>query len=296
MTDPTLAALREALRRAYNSGDLDGLLALSETTLAAANVRVGTPDTLPITRELAHDLRVAGWTEDVIGRLRLVALAAPRAEPEMLVTAGGRWAFLDPETGDWIEVKDGTVHVAVQGGIHPAPRAEAARATDERLLATLREEQHYAHTLSEALIGIGHHAAAKHQPPDQYDGESGLACVAPSCLLALAPRVEAAPPPLDGASRIAAERRRQIEVEGYGTEHDRGAADELALAAAVYATPDDRRSSARIVGRLWPWSGDDYKPSPENRIRELEKAGALIAAAIDARLSEAPTPQPEAEG
>jgi hypothetical protein len=31
----------------------------------------------------------------------------------------------------------------------------------------------------------------------------------------------------------------------------------------------------------WPFDRSWYKPTPENRIRELEKAGALIAAEID---------------
>lgn len=32
---------------------------------------------------------------------------------------------------------------------------------------------------------------------------------------------------------------------------------------------------------LWPWEHRWYKPTPEDRVRELTKAGALIAAAID---------------
>jgi hypothetical protein len=36
-----------------------------------------------------------------------------------------------------------------------------------------------------------------------------------------------------------------------------------------------------MVNRLWPFYCVQFKPSPDNRIRELEKAGALIAAEID---------------
>ena len=36
---------------------------------------------------------------------------------------------------------------------------------------------------------------------------------------------------------------------------------------------------------LWPWALSQWKPTPDDRIRELTKAGALIAAEID-RLTE----------
>ena len=35
---------------------------------------------------------------------------------------------------------------------------------------------------------------------------------------------------------------------------------------------------------MWPWEANWWKPTPEDRIKELAKAGALIAAEID-RLS-----------
>jgi len=38
--------------------------------------------------------------------------AQPSAEVERLRAADGRWAFLNPETGDWIEVKSGVVYLA----------------------------------------------------------------------------------------------------------------------------------------------------------------------------------------
>lgn len=81
----------------------------------------------------------------------------------------------------------------------------------------------------------------------------------------------------DGVAAIAAERRRQIEVEGWTPEHDgqhkRG---ELARAAACYAIAYDLGSEREL---LWPWAEDWWKPA--DRIRDLEKAGALIAAEID---------------
>ena len=62
--------------------------------------------------------------------------------------------------------------------------------------------------------------------------------------------------------------------------------EEMALAAACYALPDRAKqsffmSSLPAVSYLWPWDRKWWKPTPDNRIRELEKAGALIAAEID---------------
>lgn len=85
---------------------------------------------------------------------------------------------------------------------------------------------------------------------------------------------------MTGIDRIAAERQRQLDVEGYDAEHDRGAARALALAAACYATPPDRRYIRRVAPIDWPWDEEDWKPTTAER--DLEKAGALIAAALDA--------------
>lgn len=88
-----------------------------------------------------------------------------------------------------------------------------------------------------------------------------------------------------GIERIAAERKRQIEVEGWDAEHDISinGDGQLARAAACYALDDDCRDLLGSDGMslLWPWTKLWWKPSHENRIRELEKAGALIAAEID---------------
>lgn len=119
---------------------------------------------------------------------------------------------------------------------------------------------------------------------------------------------------MSGAALIAAERQRQIDAEGWTPEHDdkhdRG---ELATAAACYAIPPLERD--RNVGgfrgvlplvphALWPWDPEWWKPVTATdvalardgdvdytryakgdreraRVRELVKAGALIAAEID---------------
>lgn len=86
-----------------------------------------------------------------------------------------------------------------------------------------------------------------------------------------------------GIELIAEERQRQIEKEGWTPEHDaEHTNNELALAAICYTAPEFVRKSGRWYDiNLWPWSQSYWKPTPKNRIRELTKAGALIAAEID---------------
>jgi hypothetical protein len=91
---------------------------------------------------------------------------------------------------------------------------------------------------------------------------------------------------MTGIERIAAERRRQIEKEGWTPEHDDEHGEgELALVAACYAMTKEARGkrASDPLARLWPdsWDWEWWKPARRNRIRELEKAGALIAAEID---------------
>ena len=94
----------------------------------------------------------------------------------------------------------------------------------------------------------------------------------------------------DGVSLIAAERLRQVNAEGWTPEHDDEHDDgELAQAAACYAKRDtvsDDPAPWDVIGGgatppSWPWGWASYKPTPDDRIRELVKAGALIAAEID---------------
>ncbi len=92
---------------------------------------------------------------------------------------------------------------------------------------------------------------------------------------------------LDGAEAIHRERERQKAVEGWTPEHDdEHDHEELAQAAACYAIPPwfVHIDAARVYrSTLWPksWSKEWWKPSPNNRKREIEKAGALLAAEWD---------------
>lgn len=85
-----------------------------------------------------------------------------------------------------------------------------------------------------------------------------------------------------GIELIAEERQRQIEVEGWTPEHDAEHTDEsIACAAACYAFPERHRPLNGRIPYGWKWEASWWKPSPQNRIKELAKAGALIAAEID---------------
>jgi len=119
-----------------------------------------------------------------------------------------------------------------------------------------------------------------------------------------------------GVELIVAERTRQIEKEGWSAEHDdEHGREELAQAAAVYAAPCQIFEMCGDGGRtlvltdIWPFDDewdkrthkytgaydiyrDEWlKKNKARRIKELTKAGALIAAEIDRiqRLTEDPT-------
>jgi len=95
-----------------------------------------------------------------------------------------------------------------------------------------------------------------------------------------------------GADLIALERNRQVLEEGWTLEHDDYHVDhELAQAAACYAWPEPRPIE---VKKAWPWDREWWKPTlpasgaesdwrekRDARVRDLVKAGALIAAEID---------------
>jgi hypothetical protein len=83
-----------------------------------------------------------------------------------------------------------------------------------------------------------------------------------------------------GSTLIAEERERQLADEAWTPEHDDTHTNgELALAAVCYAAPEAIRDN--FPPRMWPYEGRWWKPCPDNRVRELVKAGALIAAEID---------------
>ena len=88
-----------------------------------------------------------------------------------------------------------------------------------------------------------------------------------------------------GIELIAAERERQIAAEGWTPEHDDQYRDsELTAAAECYMTAaailDQKGCGYDDCQAHWPFDAHWWKPSSDP-IRNLEKAGALIAAEID---------------
>ena len=100
---------------------------------------------------------------------------------------------------------------------------------------------------------------------------------------------------MTGLEIISKERHRQISEEGYTINSDQeNDNEELACAAAAYATPKMKRTylyrwdrDKGYIPSIFPkeWMIKYWKPSPDNRIKELAKAGALIAAEIDRLLN-----------
>ncbi len=83
------------------------------------------------------------------------------------------------------------------------------------------------------------------------------------------------------------ERERQKKVEGWTPEHDdKHKNGELAYAASAYAGPVFHERPGQTLNLTidppiqWPWK-DGYKPTPDDPIRQLVKAGALIVAEIE---------------
>lgn len=85
-----------------------------------------------------------------------------------------------------------------------------------------------------------------------------------------------------GAELIAGERSRQQFSERWTPEHDdEYKLGELATAAECYLRSGDMGVDRFNPPSRWPWAFRWWKPTPEDRIKELVKAGALIAAEIE---------------
>lgn len=86
---------------------------------------------------------------------------------------------------------------------------------------------------------------------------------------------------------LAMERVHQTEDDEYDPEQDDVYHEsQLARAAACYALPESRRtytglSDDRGVPTNWPWLPSYWKPTPDDRLRELQKAGGLILAEME---------------
>jgi hypothetical protein len=87
----------------------------------------------------------------------------------------------------------------------------------------------------------------------------------------------------EAACDVLAERRRQIEVEGWHADHDDDAHEfgQLAIAASCYAVASvqDERTRRLTIPSAWPWAAEWWKPKDPRR--DLVRAGALILAEIE---------------
>lgn len=99
----------------------------------------------------------------------------------------------------------------------------------------------------------------------------------------------------NGAELIAEERTRQVSKEGWTPEHDdehpagRVLAAGIAYATAAQQQLTHRRPDLDLVREMyWPWAKKWWKP--KDRVRNLVKAGALIAAEIDRELRRTDAP------
>lgn len=80
-----------------------------------------------------------------------------------------------------------------------------------------------------------------------------------------------------GSELISEERSRQITKEGWSAEHDKEHdVMEFVRAAQAYLMIDKDNITRADV---WPWTSGFFKP--KDAIKDLTRAGALIAAAID---------------
>lgn len=97
-----------------------------------------------------------------------------------------------------------------------------------------------------------------------------------------------------GAELIADERKRQVEIEGYTPKHDeQNTKMQLTSAAIFYCKAAKLAQHPKKPGQVvdyvmieteeFPedWNSDYAKPSFDNSIKDLTKAGALICAEID---------------
>lgn len=92
---------------------------------------------------------------------------------------------------------------------------------------------------------------------------------------------------MNGIDLISAERLRQVQAEGFDSAHDDAhSLGELSKAAVTYAgvaSAQIRLEPASDIADMaldWPWEEHSWKPDADP-IRNLVKAGALIAAEID---------------
>lgn len=145
-------------------------------------------------------------------------------------------------------------------------------------------------TISDDTVDTALRIACGASPVGGGDGDTYV--MSPPTLATMRAALEAVMPNLTpAAADVLAERRRQVEVEGWDAAHDaKHGSGDLAAAGGCYAlgaafllTPGLRYREyvPAEVPRLWPWDARWWKLNGRDPRRGLVKAGALILAEIE---------------
>jgi hypothetical protein len=89
-------------------------------------------------------------------------------------------------------------------------------------------------------------------------------------------------PELTALDLVGAELGRIRNVKGFSEDRDDlYAGQELVWASIAYLTPGDERHDHGGGPEVWPWSEGSFKPSPDDRKKELTKGIALAVCELD---------------
>lgn len=201
--------------------------------------------------------------------------------------------------GDFLPDNSGQAELALdemRQALHEllaAAPTQAQHSVPEKVRTLLSRAQCEIEHLAECLENVCEDEEDFDVREDVADGRVVAADIAH--MLAAAPDKEVPQAWLD----VQAERRRQVEAEGWTPEHDDEHADgQMAQAAGCYALhaggigtdwPDGRQNGSAL---FWPWDKDSWKPTTPRR--DLVKACALALAEIErldrAGISQSPQP------
>ncbi|WP_175712160.1 hypothetical protein [Burkholderia ambifaria] len=152
-----------------------------------------------------------------------------------------------------------------------------ARAIEREVLATQQPEPRDAIARSKRILDL---VDSYHENPTQHTRTALRAALMDE--FQPEPRAEVT----DAARDVLAERRRQVDDEGWTPEHDdEHNGGEMASAAASYAQRAGMHEAGAMVGpcpqppKFWPWDNEWWKDAGARR--NLVKAGALILAEIE---------------
>lgn len=202
-----------------------------------------------------------------------VVAATPEEAKGLVLAPGSRWA--------WGYFAGLTIDDAVLAAIGLARTPEGefpARPGDSYRVGATQDLRHDALIPAPGTLYRGHAWGAGGRPGAWFTVAGRMMAEFQE---ALASAGDPPPPggtgPGGGFSKIAEERARQAADEGYDPKNDDGyTAEELVRAAAGYlgATGPDATRPAD-----WPFAAREW--APEDRVANLVRAGALIAAEID---------------